>query len=1234
MVRQLVLVLALCAVACAQVTIKGQLSDKGQHQWGGGQSGATPAGYPLLPIVFVDNAELTCRISGDPSYPCQTGSPGNSLSAPTTVYTLTLTSGGGTWSPSVPPGSTTGSACSTHTYPNTAAGLQCAFNDLEAYRTNTPGTWLKLLVPPGTYSNTNGFILPQTASAVATSPIIVRSTMDSTLAGMPQPVCNGGVQPNLSQSVNIGLSNPSCDGNNLSYQLGNTVTEVTLNGSAASGITFPYALANGTSFANLAALQAAYNYAQYMPVLECTATTNCFPLTACSSTASITYVCANTTIGVNNWEIDDLAIGIAPGNPDPEPIVYTGGIATFTSLNQFASHLHFNRDWVFGDWLGNAATSAGLSAGTNNVSDAINLSGCAYCSVGNTSFSGILRPGGEGHAVLNQGYQTKIYNIWDECCSSSYFAGGFSNAPPLNYVPSTDVEIGPAHLGFPFGWLGFQCSGASNTVQDLGNACWNLPDSNYYWGGAGDNYPVTATSISSASVSGTTVTINLPGSVNVGTGQNIIAISGLVASNAPTGGCNGTYTVTSSSAGSFQYTDSNCSGTITMSGSAAATLANPVCNPTPGTGVTCVNVDGSGNVTYVSGPVFHDNNTSWNVGTKTVLINNDGTKYHIASITGGPCTAWPASTGCPTLLTLTTVPTGAPLTNVPFVFNSPSIVRKNGFELKETERMVVYGVHIQNVDQSGGQSGVAMTINTRNNSGGGFGTNYQSQINNLLFTNSMTDTTCEGIGVDARSAGSGNGGGVSYPMYNIWFKNILQFGLTNKNNVGCGTNSAGFDSSVGNQQWTGTVTENGTGTAATFVATIGIDPAAGGACNGGCNMESESISAPSSSTTTTASITTSTANTYISGETVNFVNINGGGTCLEGQAGVITSTGNPFTVNSLNSCTLTITSGTVQGPVGFQTFNIMGGTPAYVYNCGNSAFNMGTQTIGSFTVAAAVGTSTNPLMTIGSSTWTGTWSAPNTTVTYPWTAAANASTTCTLTNIVGNPNNLLVTNMTEITDNNQPFGEGPALSPGGPTFGMNMLLRDSIIVGKTASQLSASGWYNSSPNVEGMPNQATCTPPNCYGTENFNYDFHTMTTDHMVWPGRTNTLYVELGNNPNFPDSAGCSGNGCTPPSTLYFPATPWCTGSTPTSACVGFVGVLSASSMPLNPPSGDYHNYGLCSGAAGFYSCSSTASTFHNASSTGGDIGAIIPNIDSAMTTTQFVCPYYCAGPGPFKDF
>ena len=295
------------------------------------------------------------------------------------------------------------------------------------------------------------------------------------------------------------------------------------------------------------------------------------------------------------------------------------------------------------------------------------------------------------------------------------------------------------------------------------------------------------------------------------------------------------------------------------------------------------------------------------------------------------------------------------------------------------------------------------------------------------------------------------------------------------------------------------------------------------------------------------------------------------------------------------------------GPIGFQAFDIRAGDPVTISGCtGVPGFNMPTQTVGGHVIAAGLG----PLASAGSGNWTGTFAASNVTVTYPWTATASASDstgTCILTNVQGGPSNLIITHHTWVSTNAAAFGGGPAASFPGSSFSQNFLFRDSIIA--SCGTANTCGWYNSVPGT-----------PDGTKTQQFDYDVTSMTVDHLVWPQRTAANYTEYCSNPNYPDTGKCTAG--SPPTTFAFPATPWCTGATPTSACVGWVGseYKSASSLVLAPA--DYHDLAL-----------DPASSFHNSASDLSDYGANIPAIDAAQTLNTYSCGSACGSAGPYPD-
>ncbi|MGC1789767.1 MAG: hypothetical protein WA718_23765 [Terriglobales bacterium] len=442
--KKLLAIVVCCLPAFGQAAYSGRGLNSGSATYGAPVGGA-PAFYAALPQLWVDNNELTCGITAS----CYVGSPGLLLTPP--AYELLLP---GTWISSPPAGCIFHYGYAGNEYwpssPTAAqmgAGLQQARIDIEACRTAKGGAVGFILDrPPGLYTSTTGFTVPQTSSTLATAPIIERSAMDATLASMPEPICAGGVQDNIPESTNIGLINSDCQagagGGTFGYQLGTTVTTIP----AGS-----FTLANGT-----ASTTSNYNYLQYMYQDECSGA-NCTPLQLC--TAGTGGSCASA-IGPDHWEFMDGAACLTPGNTSDSNLIYTGSSTVPTNLTQFASHIHFRRYWACGDWTT-------LAAGYNSVAGGFVLGGCYYCSGVGSQVSQVLRPGGEGHGILGQGTVYKLNNNWIEGSSIDVFDGGFGSAVPISgytFLPFTDVEQRRNRETFPYFWLGYNC--VAN-----GNAC-------------------------------------------------------------------------------------------------------------------------------------------------------------------------------------------------------------------------------------------------------------------------------------------------------------------------------------------------------------------------------------------------------------------------------------------------------------------------------------------------------------------------------------------------------------------------------------------------------------------------------------------------------------------------------------------------------------------------------------------------------------------------------------------
>src|SRR5208337_4316338 len=292
------------------------------------------------------------------------------------------------------------------------------------------------------------------------------------------------------------------------------------------------------------------------------------------------------------------------------------------------------------------------------------------------------------------------------------------------------------------------------------------------------------------------------------------------------------------------------------------------------------------------------------------------------------CTAWPANTGCPIQITLNNpVTQSLPITNGTFIFNSPSVVRKNAFEMKSALRSIVEGNWGGNVDPSGGQHGVCWTITIRNNSGGSVGQNYQANITDTLFSNNYFENCNNGAEFAARSSNVGSGGGGSGQMNRVSLQNDFWKNISNSL-FGGDTSQFGILINSGSQTWTVNITENSDGQHATAVATASVDA--------GAPLESDTItqSAISGSGSNQIMTATTTSNTLVTGETVQVIGTNEA--CVNGQSYTLvgTPTGTSFVINVAgNGCTNYTTrsdTGKVQGPSGYQVFNINAGQPVYV----------------------------------------------------------------------------------------------------------------------------------------------------------------------------------------------------------------------------------------------------------------------------------------------------------------
>jgi hypothetical protein len=511
-----------------------------------------------------------------------------------------------------------------------------------------------------------------------------------------------------------------------------------------------------------------------------------------------------------------------------------------------------------------------------------------------------------------------------------------------------------------------------------------------------------------------------------------------------------------------------------------------------------------------------------------------------------------------------------------------ALVRKNGLEAKEGARFVEDGNIIENIDNSGSQSGVFADWDVWNSSGATPGSNYQAVISDVTFTNNILRNSCNGFEVDGTSR---NVGGVSLPFQRGLFANNLLYNAS-ASNPGCGTaNNSGIYVESALNQWQGTVTETSHGIA-TFTANCSV-------YQGGCIGQVSGYSI------------TSAGSGCVSGNlNISTPNLAGGiqaaGTysCTSGAlAGVtITTQGTGYTsapaaTIALGTGTLTLTINTSSTPptTGFAQLDFIPGQSLAVLSCPNAGFNVSTITKGGFPFPAALGpfaaADTNP---------------DSLTVNYAWLGAtAGASDTsgyCLLSNFAGAPQQLQFTHNTFITDvTHSVTSSNNDAQTSGPNYQWDALLQNDIIL--------RGGWFNN-PLGEGC------------GTIQWDFDTVSLTDDHLVWPGRSSSLYSGCiyGNNPLALLAS----------PVMYFPSTSYCAGATSSPACVGFAGAMNASSMPLTLP--DYHGFELRTDSV-FYAGNSEDASDRTS------IGVYIPMVDAAQTRQIYVCQTACGTAGPWPD-
>jgi len=579
-------------------------------------------------------------------------------------------------------------------------------------------------------------------------------------------------------------------------------------------------------------------------------------------------------------------------------------------------------------------------------------------------------------------------------------------------------------------------------------------------------------------------------------------------------------------------------------------------------------------------------------GTQFKVDHNWFEGQSIGMFTGGTCSPWPVAGYVPFqdveerrnrfTFPFTWLGTTIPGGNADWP--GYSIERKNTNELKSGQRVLRTGNIMENSDASGGQGGTLGDVKTSNDSCG-FGTNYQNIVSDVTDVSNIWRNSCEGIET-IRNPGAV--GGVDFGTRRWEIANTL-FYNTSETNFGCSENEGIQIDAVG-WAWQGTLTENSNGTA-TFVANCSVN-------SGGCigQVASATVSGCSAAGTLTFSAPSITGGTKAAGS----FNASCVATISNPGAGYTSA---PTVTATSGTATATINASSTTPGTGFTVLDMLPEDPAAVTQCNSvTSFNQPTTSYSSGYLPSGIGPPVAAGVNPASLTTTYAW--PTSTTPF---GSVDSSGYCKLTNMQSFPQAFVWDHNTAIMDSTNGLSQGNGFGNSvvnGPNFEQNTLLRDSIFLG--------GGWRNSSGIASGT------------ATEKFNYDITSMSVDHLVWPTQTASTYTEYGNNASYPDSAGCTGAGCSPPTTMYFPTTPYCTGSTSTSACIGFLGAMSASSMPLTLT--DYHQYALRSDSSFYAGAADDASD-------GTSMGVNISTIDSAQTQNLFACTSSCGSSGPFPD-
>jgi hypothetical protein len=386
-------------------------------------------GAPQLPATWVNNLEYVGTTSNTINFPA-TGTGGS--------WTCT---GVGTFGPYAA---------------DSTASVNQAIADAENCRNNGTGHLGTLInLPHGhKYSAAGGLVLVQTAGdALANTNFIIINSDTPLTTG--QTVCSHGIQDNVAASTQPGIRNVLCDGTQMSYQLGTSIT--TVSGS--------FTLANGTNTNT-----SAYNDVASMYTIECT---------AASCSAVTTGVADANNIGPHHYAILNGEFRPKAG-VSPASAIVKLGTQQETLLSQRASHIHGAYLYLHGDWTDapmsgcpSSCTATGSPTGANYISNGFDFAACQNCSLAYSYIDRVLRPGSEGHAIY-LGYfdQIKVVHNWSEGESMAFFAGGYQNLTlPSSVTFANDVEDRGNRYTYPYSWLlAFKAGFCINSKPCSGNS--------------------------------------------------------------------------------------------------------------------------------------------------------------------------------------------------------------------------------------------------------------------------------------------------------------------------------------------------------------------------------------------------------------------------------------------------------------------------------------------------------------------------------------------------------------------------------------------------------------------------------------------------------------------------------------------------------------------------------------------------------------------------------------------